>query len=53
MVGLAPCDGSRAVIILGNGKGLTIDLNSIEDTIKKMPGANPLFDVIKEAAKYL
>jgi hypothetical protein len=49
MVGLAPNNGSRAVIMLGNGKGLMIDLNDIEETIKKMPGAGPFFDVIKAA----
>ncbi len=53
MVGLAPCDGSRPVIMLGNGRGLMIDLNNIEDTIKKMPGAGPLFDIIKEPHKVL
>jgi hypothetical protein len=53
MVGLAPCDGSRTVIMLGNGRGLMIDLNNIEDTIKKMPGAGPLFDIIKEPHKVL
>ena len=53
MLNLAPYDGSCITSMLGNGKGFTIDLNNIENTIKKLPGANPLYDVVKIAHKML
>jgi hypothetical protein len=32
----------------GNCRGLKIDPNNIEDTIRKLPGARPLYEVFRE-----
>jgi hypothetical protein len=48
MIVLAPYEESSSVFMSGNGLGIRIDLENIEDTIMRMPGATPLYRVMRE-----
>jgi hypothetical protein len=48
MVYLVPDNQTSIIVMSGTGKGLRIDLNNIENTICKLPGAYPLFDTLRK-----
>jgi hypothetical protein len=48
MVLLVPDEQTSFIIMSGTGKGLRFDLNNIEDTIRKLPGADPLYNTFKK-----
>lgn len=52
LVVLGSSDESFVVIMSGSCIGLRIDLNDIEGTIKKLPGAKTFYPLVKKAASF-
>jgi hypothetical protein len=47
MVILVPENDSSFIVMCGTCRGLRIDLSNIEETIKKLPGTNPLYNAFR------
>ena len=47
MVILVPDNSSSFTFMSGTGRGLKIDMYNIEDTIKKLPGSEPLYETFR------
>jgi hypothetical protein len=48
MVFLLPNKQTSFIVMSGTGKGLRIDLDNLENTISKLPGANPLYNTFRK-----
>jgi hypothetical protein len=44
---LVPDNSSSFTFMSGTGRGLKIDLHNVEETIKKLPGMNPLYETLR------